>query len=98
VAESLKNPACKAWRGVDDQRSPTDPSDTIVLAAIEQAFDAVWLVICDREPARDKVRTGELATELSRKLVALVADGVTDPAELKRLVLDSLPLLLAARG
>jgi hypothetical protein len=99
MAESIKTPACKPWKGrlMATQRLPTMPHDPIVVAVIEQtieqAFDDVWIVICEREPSRDKQRTSELATALSRKLVALVADGVTDAAELKRLVVDSLPLM-----
>jgi hypothetical protein len=95
VAESIKTPACKPWKGrlMVTQRPPSLPSDPMAFAAIEQAFDAAWLAICDREPSQDKQRTNELATLLSGKLVALVADGVTDPAELKRLALDSLPLM-----
>lgn len=68
------------------------PPDPAVVAAIEQAFDDVWLVICEREPSQSKQRTNELATALSRKLVALAADGVTDAAEFKRLAVEGLPL------
>lgn len=74
------------------QKSPTELPDPIVFSAIEQAFDTAWLTICEREPSQSKQRTNELATELSRKLVALVADGVTDPAELRRLALESFQL------
>ena len=34
----------------------------------------------------------ELSIEISRKLVELAADGVTDPAQLRRLTLESSPL------
>jgi hypothetical protein len=43
------------------------------------------------EPLLDAARANELGIEISRKLVALAADGVTDPAQLRRLTLESLP-------
>ena len=44
------------------------------------------------EPLVDADRAKELSIEISRKLVELAADGVTDPAQLRRLTLESLPL------
>ena len=44
------------------------------------------------EPLLDEGRTKELCIEISRKLVELAADGVTDPTQLRRLALESLPL------
>ena len=44
------------------------------------------------EPLLDADRAKELSIEISRKLVELAADGVTDPAQLRRLTLETLPL------
>ena len=45
-----------------------------------------------RDPFRDLERAHELRTALSQKLMTLVADGVTDPIELREWALESLPL------
>jgi hypothetical protein len=50
------------------------------------------LVMQAHEPLLDADRVTELSIEISRKLVELAADGVTDPAQLRRLALQSLPL------
>ena len=44
-------------------------------------------VSCDQR--RSEGRAKELSIEISRKLVELAADGVTDPAQLRRLTLES---------
>jgi hypothetical protein len=44
------------------------------------------------EPLLDADRAMELSIEISWKLVELAADGVSDPAQLRRLALESLPL------
>jgi hypothetical protein len=66
---------------------PTDPK---VLAALTRAFDATWPVI--RAHECDEARIAELSIELSRKLVELAANGVTDAQELRRLALGTFPL------
>jgi hypothetical protein len=67
-------------------------SDPVLLAALEQAFDATWHVIRAREGGNDKARMAELSMALNRRLVDLAATGVTDPHELQRLALETFPL------
>jgi len=50
-----------------------------------------WPVIRGHECDEDKPRIAELSMELSRKLVELAANGVTDPQELRRLALETFP-------
>jgi len=75
--------------------TPFDPlpnwSNPVLLAALEQAFDATWPVIRAHEAGNDKGRMAELSMSLSRRLVELAADGVTDPQELRRLALETFP-------
>jgi hypothetical protein len=71
---------------------PSNLYDPVLLAAIEQAFDASWTALQARDPFRDFDRDNELKTDLSQRLAALVADGVTDPIELREWSLESLPL------
>jgi hypothetical protein len=71
---------------------PPNLYDPVLLAAIEQAFDASWTALQARDPFRDFDRDNELKTDLSQRLAALVADGVTDPIELREWSLESLPL------
>ena len=67
--------------------------DDAVLDAIDLAFDITWPVICAHEADKDKARIAELRMMLSHKLVALAADGVTDPQELRKLALNAFPLI-----
>jgi hypothetical protein len=67
-------------------------SDPVVLAAIEQAFDATWPVIRAHESGNDKARIAELSMMLSHMLVELASEGVADPQELRRLALENFPL------
>ena len=64
--------------------------DPALLTAVERAFDATWTVLEAREPFRDFDKDNELKTELSHKLNALAADGVTDAIELREWALEGL--------
>jgi flagellar basal body rod protein FlgG len=68
-----------------------------MLATLQNAFDATWVEIQTNEPLRDFTKDGELRTRLSKKLVTLAGEGVTDAAQLRRLALKSLPLKLKAK-
>ena len=67
-------------------------SDPEVLAALERAFEATWPVIRAHEAGEDKARIAELSMALSRRLIELAADGVTDAQQLGRLALETFPL------
>jgi hypothetical protein len=69
-----------------------DPYNPETLEALTQAFDATWVVVQARDPFRDFERDFELKTALSRKLMTLAADGVTDPIELREWALEGLLL------
>jgi hypothetical protein len=76
--------------------SPQNPlpnfDDPKLLTALAQAFESTWMVMRAHEPLLDADRAKELGSEIRLKLVELAADGVTDPAQLRRLTLESLPL------
>lgn len=74
------------------QNPQINPYDPKTLDALGEAFDATWVVLQARDPFRDFERAYELRTALSQKLMALAADGVTDPIELREWALESLPL------
>jgi spore maturation protein CgeB len=74
------------------QSPPINPYDPKTLDALGEAFDATWVVLQARDPFRDFERESELRTALNQKLVTLVADGVTDPVELREWALESLLL------
>jgi hypothetical protein len=74
------------------QNPPIDPYDPKTLDALGQAFDATWLVLQARNPFRDFESDSELKSVLSRKLMTLAADGVTDPIELREWALEGLLL------
>jgi hypothetical protein len=66
--------------------SPQNPfDDPKLVRELAHTFESVWLVMRAHEPLVDADRAKELSIEISRKLVALAADGVTDPAQLRRL-------------
>jgi hypothetical protein len=60
------------------------------LAAMDQAFAAIWKVLKADEPFRDYAKDGELRILVGQKLLILVADGVTDPGRLRQLTVESL--------
>lgn len=62
------------------------------LFALEQAFYDVWTVLAAHEPNRNLAEDNERKLELSRTLMVLAANGVTDLAELRRLGIKSLSL------
>ena len=64
--------------------------DPALRSIVEQAFDATWTVLQARDPFRDFGSDNELKTELSHKLSALAADGVTDAIELREWALEGL--------
>ena len=73
--------------------SPHNPfDDPKLVTELAQAFKSIWLVMRAHDPLLDADRAVDLSVEISRKLVELAAAGVTDPAQLRRLALESLPL------
>ena len=70
---------------------PVDDNDPTLLA-LEQAFHDVWTVLAAHEPYRDRTEDHERRMELSRTLMVMAANGVTDLAELRRLGFRSLLL------
>jgi hypothetical protein len=74
------------------QSPPINPYDPKTLDALREAFDATWVVLQTRDPFRDFERDSELRTALNQKLMMLVADGVTDPVELREWALENLLL------
>ena len=77
--------------------TPQNPfNNPKLLIELAQAFESIWLVMEAHEPILDPIpdaeRAKELSSEISRKLVELAAYGVTDPAQLRKLTLESLPL------
>ena len=71
---------------------PVGDHDDPMLFAIKQAFYDVWTVLAAHEPYRDRTQDDERKMELSRTLMVLAANGVTDIAELRRLGFKSLSL------
>jgi hypothetical protein len=66
--------------------------DPALRSTVERAFDATWTVLQARGPLRDLDQDYyELKTALSRKLMGLATDGVTDPIELREWALEDLP-------
>ena len=51
--------------------------DPKTLAAMDQAFAAVWRMLRADDPFRDYASDSELKIAIGRKLLDLVADGVT---------------------
>ena len=58
------------------------------LAVMDQAFAAIWAIV--RGPVRNHENDCELRIAVGRKLLNLVADGVTDPIRLRQLTVKSL--------
>ena len=70
--------------------SPHNPfDDPKLVTELAQAFKSIWLVMRAHDPLLNSDRAKDLSIEISRKLVELAAAGVTDPAQLRRLALES---------
>jgi hypothetical protein len=67
---------------------PEDPK----LLILERVFFEVWTVITAHEPYRDCTLDHDRRVELSWKLMALAAEGVTEAGELRSLAIESLQL------
>jgi hypothetical protein len=70
----------------------TDDYSPELLTALEQAYDNVWTTLYAHMPAATSDQSVELQIRLNRTLVALAAEGVTDPAELRRKALETMAL------
>ena len=68
-----------------------DISSPSILDVIDQAFEAVWRTLYAHMPTENE-QSLELKIALSQTLIALAADGVTDPRELRRKALESMVL------
>ena len=68
----------------------TDIYEPKTLAMMDQAFAAIWNVLRADDPFRDYANDSELRLAIGRKLLNLVADGVTDPSRLRHLTVKSL--------
>jgi len=68
-----------------------DIDDPKMLAATDQAFADVWHMLRD-DPFRDYASDTKLRNAIGKKLLNLVADGVTDPLRLRNLTVESLLL------
>ena len=69
-----------------------DIYDPKTLAAMDQAFAAVWRMLRADDPFRDYANDSELRIAIGHKLMDLVADGVSDPFRLRNLTVQSLLL------
>ena len=63
--------------------------DPKTLAAMDQAFVAIWHALRADDPFRDYATDSELRIAIAHKLMDLVADGVIDPARLRNLTVES---------
>jgi hypothetical protein len=64
--------------------------ETSALANLSKAFQATWEVLHARDSSRDADAEDDHRLAVSGKLLALAADGLTDPEELRDRVLQSL--------
>ena len=68
-----------------DSHSPS------LIGAIERAYEAVWSTLY-AHMSSDRDQSQELKIVLSQTLVALAANGITDPQELRRKALETMAL------
>ena len=70
------------------QNPRLDVYDPKTLAVMDQAFASIWATV--RGPVRDYTNDCDLRIVVGKKLLNLVADGVTDPVRLRQLTVESL--------
>jgi hypothetical protein len=89
VAESGRLPPATMRREPMTTRNPQiDIYDPKMLEGMDQAFAAIWAIV--RGPVRNSENDCELRIAVGRKLLNLVAEGVTDPIRLRQLTVKSL--------
>jgi hypothetical protein len=66
--------------------------DDAAMASIKAAFHDVWEILQAHNDLYGEDSAGELKAAIIRRLIDLVADGTTNPEELKAKVLKNLPL------
>jgi hypothetical protein len=71
--------------------------ETSPLANLMKAFELSWEVLRSHDPFRDLEKDDDLKLALRGKLLALAADGLTDPERLRELALEDLPLTRSPR-
>jgi hypothetical protein len=69
-----------------------DIYDPKTLAAMDQAFAAIWHMLRADDPFRDYANDSELRVAIGHKLMDFAANGVTDPVRLRHLTVESLLL------
>jgi hypothetical protein len=74
------------------QNPRLDICDPKTLAAMDQAFAAVWHMLRADDPFRGYASDTELRIAIGKKLLNLEADGVTDPLRLRSFTMQSLLL------
>ena len=74
------------------QNPRQDVYDPKTIAVMDRAFAAIWKQVRADDPFRDYAQDCELRLAIGRKLLNLVAEGVTDPSRLRYLTLGSLVL------
>ena len=72
------------------QNSRQDLYEPRTLAAMDQAFAAIWKALRADDPFRDYARDSELRLIIGQKLLDLAANGETDPVRLRKRTVDSL--------
>ncbi|MGE5260859.1 MAG: hypothetical protein ACM3MH_08265 [Actinomycetota bacterium] len=80
-----------------EQAITSTPHDSLgrcspeLLGALEEAFTGVWRILYAHMPT-DGDAAEELRSALSRTLLGLVAEGITDPNDLRRKALENMAL------
>ena len=71
---------------------PRGAYDEVTLSTLNQVFKDVWSVLQAHDPFREFEKNDEAKTSVARSLMVLVDAGVSDPDELRKRALESLPL------
>jgi hypothetical protein len=82
---------------MDASELPDDTYETSTLNNLTKAFESTWAVLQAHDPFRDLDKDDDLKLALKGKLLALAAEGLTDPERLRSLALEDLPLTRSPR-
>ena len=91
MAESIRTPACKQrrWSHAPNNQLLTSGLSPEAVEDLASAFNDVWAMLYAQVPPEDD-EAMEVSISLSRTLVALAAEGITDPKELRRKALENI--------
>lgn len=73
---------------------PPGAYDEVTLSTLNRVFKDVWTALQAHDPFHEWEKDDEAKTSVAQGLMVLIDAGVSDPEELRKKALESLPLVI----